>query len=113
MPPALSTRAETLLAALADKLPVVHVADLPPADAAPATTSTASDAAYLIYTSGSTGTPKGVVVEHAGAVNLVRGFLARHRFEGQRLLMIPPLIFDASVGDVFPVHRWCRAPDLN
>ncbi|MBL8261084.1 MAG: amino acid adenylation domain-containing protein [Xanthomonadaceae bacterium] len=103
VPPALSTRAETLLAALADKLPVVHVADLPPADAAPATTSTASDAAYLIYTSGSTGTPKGVVVEHAGAVNLVRGFLARHRFEGQRLLMIPPLIFDASVGDVFPV----------
>ncbi|MFD0727553.1 non-ribosomal peptide synthetase family protein [Lysobacter brunescens] len=98
VPPALSARAE----ALPQSLPVARVADLAPADAPPAVASTASDAAYLIYTSGSTGTPKGVVVEHAGAVNLVRGFLARHRFEGQRLLMIPPLIFDASVGDVFP-----------
>lgn len=61
------------------------------------------NAAYVIYTSGSTGRPKGVVVEHRGALNLLRGFLARHAFAGQRLLMIPPLIFDASVGDVFPV----------
>lgn len=61
------------------------------------------NAAYVIYTSGSTGAPKGVVVEHRGAVNLVRGFMARHDFRAQRLLMIPPLVFDASVGDVFPV----------
>ncbi len=103
VPPALSARAEALVAALPQALPVARVAELAPADAPPVVASSASDAAYLIYTSGSTGTPKGVVVEHAGAVNLVRGFLARHRFEGQRLLMIPPLIFDASVGDVFPV----------
>ncbi|HEY1137572.1 MAG TPA: amino acid adenylation domain-containing protein [Xanthomonadaceae bacterium] len=102
VPPALSARADALMASLQAALPTARVADLVPALAAPAVASTASDAAYLIYTSGSTGTPKGVVVEHAGAVNLVRGFLARHRFEGQRLLMIPPLIFDASVGDVFP-----------
>ncbi len=62
-----------------------------------------SDAAYVIYTSGSTGTPKGVVIEHASAANLVAGFLAHHEFAGKRLLMIPPLIFDASVGDLFPV----------
>ena len=68
----------------------------------PATAVDAGNAAYVIYTSGSTGVPKGVVVEHRSAVNLVRSFVARHDFSGQRLLMIPPLIFDASVGDVFP-----------
>ncbi|UZW60124.1 non-ribosomal peptide synthetase [Lysobacter enzymogenes] len=62
----------------------------------------ADDAAYVIYTSGSTGQPKGVTVEHRGAVNLTLGFMAGHDFAGQRLLMIPPLVFDASVGDVFP-----------
>jgi myxalamid-type nonribosomal peptide synthetase MxaA len=103
VPPALAARADALIAALPVVLPTARVAELAPADAPPPTAASASDAAYLIYTSGSTGTPKGVVVEHAGAVNLVRGFLARHRFDGQRLLMIPPLIFDASVGDVFPV----------
>ncbi|MCU1349769.1 MAG: linear gramicidin synthetase subunit, partial [Acidobacteria bacterium] len=58
--------------------------------------------AYLIYTSGSTGLPKGVVVEHRSAVNLALAFAESHRFAGHRLLMIPPLPFDASVGDVFP-----------
>ncbi|RNF82345.1 non-ribosomal peptide synthetase [Montanilutibacter psychrotolerans] len=65
--------------------------------------SGATHAAYVIYTSGSTGNPKGVVIENRGAVNLVRGFIARHDFRDQRLLMIPPLVFDASVGDVFPI----------
>jgi len=59
--------------------------------------------AYVIYTSGSTGMPKGVVVSHSNAINLVTGFLSQHEFEGQRLLMIPPLVFDASVGDIFPI----------
>jgi len=58
--------------------------------------------AYLIYTSGSTGTPKGVVVEHRSAVNLALSFAESHGFAGHRVLMIPPLAFDASVGDVFP-----------
>jgi len=60
------------------------------------------DPAYVIYTSGSTGTPKGVVVEHRSAVNLALSFAESHGFAGHRVLMIPPLPFDASVGDVFP-----------
>lgn len=99
VPPQLHDRAD----ALAPVIPVLNTSDVLPAETAPAVERRGTDAAYLIYTSGSTGTPKAVVVEHRGAVNLVRGFLARHRFDGQRLLMIPPLIFDASVGDVFPV----------
>ncbi len=97
-PPMLRERA----ALLAPEIPVLHTDTINDADAPPHSDAGARDPAYLIYTSGSTGTPKGVVVEHRGAVNLVQGFLARHRFDGQRLLMIPPLIFDASVGDVFP-----------
>ena len=63
-----------------------------------------SGAAYVIYTSGSTGKPKGVVVDHAAAVNLTLSFIEIHDFRaGDRVLMIPPLAFDASVGDVFPV----------
>lgn len=98
VPPLLRERAATL----ATDIPRLHTDAIADADAAPRIHVGAGDPAYLIYTSGSTGTPKGVVVEHRGAVNLVQGFLARHRFDGQRLLMIPPLIFDASVGDVFP-----------
>jgi len=62
-----------------------------------------ANAAYLIYTSGSTGLPKGVLVEHASAVNLTLAFIELHGFAGHRVLVIPPLAFDASVGDVFPV----------
>ncbi len=59
--------------------------------------------AYLIFTSGSTGKPKGVLVCHAAAVNLYHAFIAAHRFRpGQRWLVVPPLYFDASVGDIFP-----------
>ncbi|QWP77562.1 amino acid adenylation domain-containing protein [Lysobacter sp. K5869] len=78
------------------------VADTAPRADAPALDIGGDDTAYVIYTSGSTGLPKGVVVPHRGALNLVRGFIAGHDFAGQRLLMIPPLVFDASVGDVFP-----------
>jgi amino acid adenylation domain/thioester reductase domain len=60
-------------------------------------------AAYVIYTSGSTGVPKGVVVDHAAARNLALAFRDRHGFAaGDRILMIPPLSFDASVGDILP-----------
>lgn len=59
--------------------------------------------AYVIYTSGSTGTPKGVQVQHDSLANLSEAFVERHGFgPGQRLLMVPPLSFDASVGDLFP-----------
>lgn len=62
--------------------------------------------AYVIYTSGSTGVPKGVQVQHDTLANLARAFVELHDFgPGQRILMVPPLSFDASVGDVFPA--WC------
>lgn len=59
--------------------------------------------AYVIYTSGSTGAPKGVMVSHRSAVNLARAFVDLHDIgPSDRLLMLPPLSFDASVGDIFP-----------
>ncbi|MDP9861264.1 MULTISPECIES: non-ribosomal peptide synthetase [Streptosporangium] len=60
-------------------------------------------AAYVIYTSGSTGRPKGVVVGHRTLSHLARSFRDLHGFgPGERVLMVPPLSFDASAGDVFP-----------
>jgi amino acid adenylation domain-containing protein/thioester reductase-like protein len=62
-----------------------------------------SDIAYVIYTSGSSGEPKGVAVGHDALANLAVAFAERHGFgPGDRLLMVPPLSFDASVGDIFP-----------
>ncbi|MBW4717936.1 non-ribosomal peptide synthetase family protein [Saccharothrix obliqua] len=62
--------------------------------------------AYIIYTSGSTGVPKGVQVQHDTLANLARAFVDLHGFgPGQRVLMVPPLSFDASAGIVFPA--WC------
>lgn len=59
--------------------------------------------AYVLFTSGSTGTPKGVVVTRAGLANLARAFVDRHDLRsGERLLALPPLIFDAFQGDVWP-----------
>ncbi|MFA6987343.1 MAG: condensation domain-containing protein, partial [Arenimonas sp.] len=98
-PPAWLERAR----ALGNPVTLLSTDAVADADTAPVVALTETHAAYVIYTSGSTGLPKGVVVEQRGAVNLVRGFMARHDFVGQRLLMIPPLVFDASVGDVFPV----------
>jgi len=98
-PPAWFERARLLKS----QIPLLRTDAATPSVTPPAVTARSDAAAYVIYTSGSTGNPKGVVIEHRGAVNLVRGFLARHDFRDQRLLMIPPLVFDASVGDVFPV----------
>jgi myxalamid-type nonribosomal peptide synthetase MxaA len=108
VPAAQRERADALLRSLrahsgdAPSFAVLHINDVSPSEDVPAIERRSDDAAYLIYTSGSSGQPKGVLIEHRGAVNLVRGFLARHDFAQQRLLMIPPLIFDASVGDIFP-----------
>ncbi len=95
-----ATACASLRPALAGR--ILDIGQAPTQDAPPATALRPDNAAYVIYTSGSTGVPKGVVLEHRGVMNLVQGFIARHDFAGQRVLMIPPLIFDASVGDVFP-----------
>ncbi|WP_216207580.1 non-ribosomal peptide synthetase [Amycolatopsis aidingensis] len=59
--------------------------------------------AYVIHTSGSTGEPKGVMVRHGALANLATAFRDAHGIgEGTRLLMVPPLSFDASAGDIFP-----------
>ncbi|MEV0679064.1 amino acid adenylation domain-containing protein [Actinosynnema sp. NPDC050436] len=72
----------------------------------PAVDVPAGGLAYVIYTSGSTGVPKGVQVQHDTLANLTRAFVDLHDFTaGDRILMVPPLSFDASVGDVFPA--WC------
>ncbi|WP_416904310.1 non-ribosomal peptide synthetase [Micromonospora echinospora] len=98
-----------LLAGLPVTVVVVDVAD--PADTAvptPADATVSRDRrpeqlAYVVYTSGSTGRPKGVMVTHRTLTALAVSFRDRHNFgPGQRILMIPPLTFDASVGDVFP-----------
>ncbi|WP_340163123.1 AMP-binding protein, partial [Acrocarpospora corrugata] len=59
--------------------------------------------AYVVFTSGSTGHPKGVMVGHDTLSNLTRSFREAHGFgPGHRILMLPPLTFDASAGDLFP-----------
>ncbi|WP_157248545.1 non-ribosomal peptide synthetase [Nonomuraea typhae] len=74
------------------------VRDLPAPEGEPS-----CGAAYVIYTSGSTGAPKGVVVAHDTVVRLARAFIDLHGFgPGQRVLMVPPLSFDASAGDLYP-----------
>ena len=103
-PAALHTRAQTIAAlrpGLADTL--TPIAQVSPRTEPVRSGAGADDAAYLIYTSGTSGVPKGVLVDHRSAMHFVEGFLSRHDFVEQRVLMIPPLIFDASVGDIFPV----------
>ncbi|WP_462153431.1 amino acid adenylation domain-containing protein [Pseudoalteromonas piscicida] len=62
-----------------------------------------NSAPYIIYTSGSTGLPKGVKVTDSNLINLCNGFIDLHDFTDSTVLMIPPLFFDASVGNVFPI----------
>ncbi len=59
--------------------------------------------AYIIYTSGSTGKPKGVCVGHTGVVNLVRYHqrISPYLGLGARTLQFSPMVFDASVVEIF------------
>ncbi|MFY1637341.1 non-ribosomal peptide synthetase [Solwaraspora sp. WMMB335] len=91
---------------LADAGALLELTELPQLSGGPGYRPVPLDAgvaAYVIYTSGSTGRPKGVVVPHGAARNLALAFRDRHGFgPGDRILMIPPLSFDASVGDMLP-----------
>jgi amino acid adenylation domain-containing protein len=59
-------------------------------------------AAYVIYTSGSTGTPKGVVVEHAGLSNQLAWMQSAYPLGSTDVvLQKTPLVFDASVWEIF------------
>ncbi|MFI9555475.1 amino acid adenylation domain-containing protein [Nonomuraea endophytica] len=70
----------------------------------PGTTCPPQRLAYTVFTSGSTGRPKGVAVTHGTLARLSAEFRRAHGCftAGQRVLMLPPLTFDASVGDLFP-----------
>jgi amino acid adenylation domain-containing protein len=59
--------------------------------------------AYIIYTSGSTGKPKGVCVGHAGVINLINWHKRISPYLGlaHKTLQFSPLIFDASVMEIF------------
>ncbi|MCP5108760.1 MAG: AMP-binding protein, partial [bacterium] len=64
------------------------------------------DLAYVIYTSGTTGRPKGVMVEHRQVVNLVYGLeerIYRRYRKNLNVALVAPVIFDASVQQVFGV----------
>ena len=62
---------------------------------------TADRPAYVSYTSGSTGRPKGVVVPHRGVVRLVKGADYAALEEGETLLHLSPLSFDASTFEIW------------
>jgi amino acid adenylation domain-containing protein len=62
-----------------------------------------SNLAYVIYTSGSTGKPKGVMIEHRAICNTICWH--RHALQlrpGDRLLLLVPYVFDASIAIIFP-----------
>jgi amino acid adenylation domain-containing protein len=73
-----------------------------PADEPLEESATGESLAYVLYTSGSTGKPKGVMGLHHGL-----GFFAaayRRTFDfgpGDRLLQLPALTFDMSLGEIF------------
>ncbi|GAA2109262.1 amino acid adenylation domain-containing protein [Streptomyces synnematoformans] len=70
--------------------------DAPPCPARP------GNLAYIIFTSGSTGQPKGVLIEHAAAVNFVRGTPGRIApGPRDRVVQFTSPAFDVSVYEMF------------
>jgi amino acid adenylation domain-containing protein len=71
--------------------------------------------AYIMYTSGSTGRPKGVLIRHAGVVDYF--FYLRETYnlnDGDTVLQLPPISFDASVRDLFgPLTAGARVVLVN
>ncbi|MCC7395695.1 MAG: amino acid adenylation domain-containing protein [Planctomycetes bacterium] len=58
--------------------------------------------AYVIYTSGSTGAPKGVLIEHRGAVNLIRQGVQRFGLgPGDRIAQGSSAAYDSSIEETW------------
>jgi amino acid adenylation domain-containing protein len=95
--PAGEGRAAVALDEAADELAAMPADPLPP-------TVAPSNLAYLVYTSGSTGVPKGVLLEHVGLLNLCRWHVrAVGLTTADRVTLMAPLGFDASVWELWPV----------
>ncbi|WP_409465134.1 non-ribosomal peptide synthetase [Amycolatopsis sp. GA6-003] len=83
--------------------PVLRTGSIPEAGPPPEISLGPDDLAYVVYTSGSTGAAKPVAVCHGALAELAESFRKLHGFgPGERVLMIPPLTFDAAAGDIFP-----------
>jgi non-ribosomal peptide synthetase component F len=99
----------TVLAVVAQKtlfkhLPVTVIeSDGDHTSSLPAKENIRTKVAYIIYTSGSTGKPKGVCVGHVGVVNLIdyHKRISPYLGLGAKTLQFAPLVFDASVVEVF------------
>ncbi len=64
---------------------------------------TADNLAYVIYTSGSTGRPKGVMIEHRAICNTICWHQhALPMYPDDRVLLLVPYVFDASLAIIFP-----------
>ncbi len=60
------------------------------------------DLAYIIFTSGSTGKPKGIGIKNKGLINLLHSVQSFYKLGSKdAVLFHTPIIFDASVLDVF------------
>ncbi|WP_280459343.1 non-ribosomal peptide synthetase [Nocardia carnea] len=91
-------------APVAERVPVVALADARYHDPAPVYRGSRTDLAYVIFTSGSTGVPKGVEIEHGQAVNTLADLQERYRLGAQdRVLAVAAVDFDLSVFDLFGV----------
>ncbi|MEZ6038261.1 MAG: amino acid adenylation domain-containing protein [Planctomycetota bacterium] len=70
--------------------------------AAPSPPPTPDRLAYVIYTSGTTGRPKGVLLEHRGAVNLIREGVRRFGLgPGDRVAQGSSAAYDSSIEETW------------